>query len=220
MGTSKILIDGVGIDLTQDTVAAGKMLSGITAHNSNGDSVTGNIQTWAGQQASGAKSITANGTYDVTEFASAAVNVEGWVTATGTVVPEHATTIDIVHNLGTRKIIVLLQLQDTTIRSAWSFVMGSWISDDILSLALTNKTYNTTYSTVASISNIIQSAAGSAINAGASGTSDFYHTPAGYEHNVLNMQKIDIISDNSCNLRSRYSFIKGLTYSYLVIGLK
>ena len=76
MGTSKILIDGVGIDLTQDTVAANKMLSGIKAHDSNGDSITGNIQTWTGTQASGVKSITANGTHDVTEFASAAVNVD------------------------------------------------------------------------------------------------------------------------------------------------
>lgn len=47
MGTSKILIDGVGIDLTQDTVAANKMLSGIKAHDSNGDSVTGNIASKA-----------------------------------------------------------------------------------------------------------------------------------------------------------------------------
>ena len=75
MGTSKILIDGVGIDLTQDTVAANKMLSGIKAHDSNGDSVTGNIQSWVGTQASGVKSITTNGTYDVAEFASAAVSV-------------------------------------------------------------------------------------------------------------------------------------------------
>lgn len=75
MGTSKILIDGVGIDLTQDTVAANKMLSGIKAHDSNGDGVTGNIQTWQGTQKSGVKNITANGTYDVSEYASAAVNV-------------------------------------------------------------------------------------------------------------------------------------------------
>lgn len=47
MGTSKILIDGVGIDLTQDTVAANKMLSGIKAHDSNGDSVTGTIPSKA-----------------------------------------------------------------------------------------------------------------------------------------------------------------------------
>lgn len=49
MGTSKILIDGVGIDLTQDTVAANKMLSGIKAHDSNGDSVTGSIPNVAGK---------------------------------------------------------------------------------------------------------------------------------------------------------------------------
>lgn len=47
MGTSKILIDGVGIDLTADTVAANKMLSGTKAHDSSGDVVTGNIPSKA-----------------------------------------------------------------------------------------------------------------------------------------------------------------------------
>lgn len=45
MGVSKILYDGVGIDLTQDTVAANKMLNGVIAHDSNGDVVEGNIAT-------------------------------------------------------------------------------------------------------------------------------------------------------------------------------
>lgn len=78
MGTSKILIDGVGIDLTQDTVAANKMLSGIKAHDSNGDSVTGSIQTWQGTQKSGTKNIAANGTFDVSEYASVKVDTQNW----------------------------------------------------------------------------------------------------------------------------------------------
>lgn len=45
MGVSKILYDGAGIDLTQDTVAANKMLNGVIAHDSNGDVVEGNIAT-------------------------------------------------------------------------------------------------------------------------------------------------------------------------------
>lgn len=75
MGTSKILIDGVGIDLTQDTVAANKLLSGFKAHDSSGDAVTGSIQTWAGQEASGVKNIVSNGIFDVSQFARAAVDV-------------------------------------------------------------------------------------------------------------------------------------------------
>lgn len=47
MGTSKILIDGIGIDLTADTVSANKMLSGTKAHDSNGDAVTGTIPSKA-----------------------------------------------------------------------------------------------------------------------------------------------------------------------------
>lgn len=62
MGTSKILIDGVGIDLTQDTVAANKMLSGIKAHDSNGDSVTGSIQTYTGTEESKATVMDIEGT--------------------------------------------------------------------------------------------------------------------------------------------------------------
>lgn len=73
MGTSKILIDGVGIDLTADTVAADKLLSGTKAHDSSGNLITGSLTP--GITPAGTKNITANGTHDVTAFASAAVNV-------------------------------------------------------------------------------------------------------------------------------------------------
>lgn len=96
MGTSKILIDGVGIDLTADTVAANKMLSGIKAHDSNGDSVTGNIQTWQGTQKSGTKNITANGTFDVSEFASAYVDTDA--------IPSAYTKLEYIESSGTQYI--------------------------------------------------------------------------------------------------------------------
>lgn len=44
MGTSKILFDGVGIDLTADTVTEEKLLSGETAHDANGDLVVGTYE--------------------------------------------------------------------------------------------------------------------------------------------------------------------------------
>ena len=46
MSVKKIEFDGrTLIDLTQDTVTAGSMLSGIKAHNNEGDIITGNIPT-------------------------------------------------------------------------------------------------------------------------------------------------------------------------------
>lgn len=45
MGTSKIMFGNAGIDLTQDTVAADKLLKGYTAHNNNGDIITGTYES-------------------------------------------------------------------------------------------------------------------------------------------------------------------------------
>lgn len=44
MATSKILIDGIGIDLTDDTVTAPKIIVGATAHNNNGEAITGTLR--------------------------------------------------------------------------------------------------------------------------------------------------------------------------------
>lgn len=54
------------IDLTQDTVEAGKMLAGTTAHDKSGAQVTGNIQSLAGQTITPTRNqqtIQANGKY-------------------------------------------------------------------------------------------------------------------------------------------------------------
>lgn len=52
------LADGtVLIDLTVDTVAAGKMLAGTTAHDKSGAVVTGNIQDMAGQSITPTRSV-------------------------------------------------------------------------------------------------------------------------------------------------------------------
>lgn len=56
MSVKKIEFDGKTlIDLTEDTVTAGSMLNGVTAHNNEGDIVTGNIPTKT------AANLTANG---------------------------------------------------------------------------------------------------------------------------------------------------------------
>ena len=45
MGVSKFIYDGeVKFDLTQDTVAANKLLKGITAHGADGDPITGTCE--------------------------------------------------------------------------------------------------------------------------------------------------------------------------------
>ena len=50
MAFAKIVQDGTTlIDLTQDTVTAGSMLSGVTAHKNDGTSVTGTITSQAAQ---------------------------------------------------------------------------------------------------------------------------------------------------------------------------
>lgn len=74
MGTSKILIDGVGIDLTQDTVVASKMLSGTKAHDSNGDSITGAITSKA---AATYTPTTTDQTIAAGQFLSGAQTVKG-----------------------------------------------------------------------------------------------------------------------------------------------
>lgn len=71
MAVSKVQFDGnTLIDLTGDTVTAAKLHSGYTAHAADGSVITG---TYA--PPSGSVTLNANGTYDVTNKASAVVAV-------------------------------------------------------------------------------------------------------------------------------------------------
>lgn len=61
------------LDLTGDTVTAAHLESGYTAHDKSGAKVTGTLVP--GITPSGTKTITANGTHDVKNYANANVNV-------------------------------------------------------------------------------------------------------------------------------------------------
>lgn len=95
MGTSKILIDGVGIDLTGLTVAADKMLSGTTSLDANGDLVTGNIQTKDSSDltASGATVTAPAGYYSSAASKAVETGTAGTPTATKGTVSNHAVTV-------------------------------------------------------------------------------------------------------------------------------
>lgn len=82
MAVSKILYDGVGIDLTGDTVTAAHLESGYTAHDANGNVITGTLVPGGDEPTLVEKNITANGTYNASDdnadgYSKVTVNVSG-----------------------------------------------------------------------------------------------------------------------------------------------
>lgn len=80
MAVNKVIINGTTrIDLTGDTVDAGKIMSGYKAHDASGVQITGTLVP--GITPTGIRTVTANGTYDVTSYANCTVAIpyyDGW----------------------------------------------------------------------------------------------------------------------------------------------
>lgn len=83
------------IDLTNDTVTADKLFKGVLAHDKSGNQIVG---TFEQSLPTGTKTITANGTYDVTDYATAKVNVpvpSGYVKPSGTKYITTTSSVDV-----------------------------------------------------------------------------------------------------------------------------
>ena len=96
MGVSKVIINGVTkIDITSDTVAANKLLSGYTAHGADGESVSGSIasKTSSDLSASGATVTAPAGYYASAASKSVASGTEGTPVATKGTVSSHSISV-------------------------------------------------------------------------------------------------------------------------------
>lgn len=89
---NKVVVNGtVELDLTGDTVEAGKMLAGITAHGKSGKKVTGSIATYTGSTSvtpgTSAQTLQTAGKYLNANIVIAAAQASGKRVVTGTFTP-------------------------------------------------------------------------------------------------------------------------------------
>ena len=96
MGVSKVIINGVTkVDITEDTVAASKLLYGYTAHGADGEELTGSIASKSSSDltVSGATVTAPAGYYSSSASKSVASGTEGTPVATKGSVSSHSISV-------------------------------------------------------------------------------------------------------------------------------
>ena len=186
----------------------------------------GSIQT--GIMPTGTKSITANGTYDVTQFAGAEVDVPsapGYYVKTGTFTTQssYGYSATITHNLGKEKLLVMMQARGgATFSSGNCFIAGFWLSNELKSAYMTERKYTLRLSQGQTSKTIpIAIIGGKGLNTPTTLSAGLIATPnAAIDSNssAAAAMKTATSDNNSLTVYSTCVFKSGLTYDWTVIA--